>query len=499
MARSFSVRGVVEGFYGRPWSPDERQHAVSFLADRGGNAYVYAPKDDPWHRARWRDPYPDAELDALRRLARHCSGSGVRLGFGISPGLDIDYRSPADIATLVAKFTLLADAGVGWFLLLLDDIPMRPGLAADQAELAEALRAELGTGDDVHLTICPTEYLGTTPSAYLGELGAGLPDPTEVMWTGPTVCSPVITAEDAGQWVAALGDHPVVLWDNTPVNDATMTHALHLGPYTGRDPDLVGLLHGILCNPMTQSRASLVQLATAMAFLRDPDGYDPEREWAEAIAAVGGSRAPSLTTLARACADGPLAPPDDLALARMVDHLATDLTGPDWADAACGLAEELRAARTLANAFAGSDPLDEEVAPWAEAASREARAGLAAVRLVQALRPAGGAPGVESDVGPERALELVYGLIARWSGLRMSPVTVFGPRFAVYSAVRRRTDGAPILDVDAAIREDGNAVDRLCRLALADYARWTSGTAPEAFSTRLGAALPFTPTTESRP
>ena len=43
MGRAFAVRGIVEGFYGRPWSHAARLDAISFLSPRGLNAYVYAP------------------------------------------------------------------------------------------------------------------------------------------------------------------------------------------------------------------------------------------------------------------------------------------------------------------------------------------------------------------------------------------------------------------------------------------------------------------------
>jgi hyaluronoglucosaminidase len=48
---------VIEGFYGPPWSHDARLEVVEFLAGYAMNAYVYAPKSDPKHRERWRDPY----------------------------------------------------------------------------------------------------------------------------------------------------------------------------------------------------------------------------------------------------------------------------------------------------------------------------------------------------------------------------------------------------------------------------------------------------------
>lgn len=49
-------RGSVEGFSGPPWSHAERLGLLGFARAVGLNEYVYAPKDDPFHRERWRDP-----------------------------------------------------------------------------------------------------------------------------------------------------------------------------------------------------------------------------------------------------------------------------------------------------------------------------------------------------------------------------------------------------------------------------------------------------------
>ncbi|MDQ1382338.1 MAG: hyaluronoglucosaminidase, partial [Actinomycetota bacterium] len=225
--RSFAVRGVVEGFYGTPWTHDARLEVISFLAARGMNAYAYAPKDDARHRAEWREPYDSAELEQFGELAGHAVAHGVQFGFAISPGLDIHYESASDRQTLLRKLAPLRDAGVSWFLLLLDDIPMQPGLAPRQAALVTWLHSAL---DGASLTMCPTEYVGTRPSPYLAELGSGMPAAVDVMWTGPTVCSPSLSADDARGWTRALGDRRVIVWDNYPVNDALMTASLHLGP-----------------------------------------------------------------------------------------------------------------------------------------------------------------------------------------------------------------------------------------------------------------------------
>ncbi|HET9729031.1 MAG TPA: beta-N-acetylglucosaminidase domain-containing protein, partial [Acidimicrobiia bacterium] len=296
------------------------------------------------------------------------------------------------------------------------------------------------------------------------------------MWTGPTVCAPELRADDARSWAAAVEGHDVLVWDNYPVNDALMTRSLHLGAYRGREPELAEVVRGVLCNPMTQARASMVPLATAMEFLRDPDAYDAHESWASAIADVGGHRAPALGVLARACTDSPIASPDALQLAELVDALEDELDGPGWTAAVAEVAAELRAARELPDAFAGDDSLAVEVAPWARAARAAADAGLAALRLIQASRPVatvgedGRGHAVRPD--PEPAMHAAFAVLYVWSGARADENVVYGPRFAIYTPVVQLPDGAPALDAAAALRENANAIDALCRLALRTYDDW---------------------------
>ena len=123
MAPPFPRRGIIEGFYGEPWSHEARVEVIEFVAERGMNAYVYAPKDEPKHRARWREPYDGEEHARLADLAARCAKVGVRFGFAVSPGLDLDNTSATDRAALLAKLLHLLDAGTDWFVVALDDIP----------------------------------------------------------------------------------------------------------------------------------------------------------------------------------------------------------------------------------------------------------------------------------------------------------------------------------------------------------------------------------------
>jgi hypothetical protein len=169
--------------------------------------------------------------------------------------------------------------------------------------------------------------------------------------------------------------------------------------------------------------------------------------------------------------------------------LAAALPGPGWVDAAAPIAVELRAARALPKAL-GDDP---ELAPWAAAASAHATAGLAALRLIQQatpLEPADGDGRRTVPPEPEAAMHHAFALTYTWLGARADEHVVYGPRFAVYSAVVQLPDGVgPALDVRAALREDANVIDRLCRLALEYYEAWVRN--PDAHREPVTAPLPF--------
>src|SRR5437763_3358045 len=443
------------------------------------NAYVYAPKSDPKHRDRWRDAYDTSEIAAFRTLAHHTTRHSTRFGFALSPGLDVDYRGQRDRDALLQKLAPLLDAGVEWVVLALDDIPNRPDLAREQADLTAWLRDSLRSRRaDIHLTLVPTEYVGTRPTSYLADLAAGLPSDVDVMWTGPTVCSPVVRAADARAWATALAGRRPLLWDNYPVNDGTMERSIHLGPYRGREPALTDELEGVLCNPMLQPHASRVALATAADFLCGPEKYDPVASWSRAIAAVGKSRGPALGALAAACADGPLLPPEHLEAHALVTALVDATSGPAWPGAVRAVRDHFTAVQDAGRDWADvdDDPLAAELEPWLSSAAVESDAGLAALRLIQHTYPVariqrdGNGKAVAADA--ERAMVHAFAVVFSWSAARRRKRVVFGPRFAFYPAVVQLEDGRPGLDIDLAVVEDRSAIDRLCRFALARYQAW---------------------------
>jgi len=297
---AFAIRGVIEGFYGRPWSWAERMRMIDFMGEQGYNLYIYAPKNDPIHRNRWREPYLPEELERFAALLRQCEARGITLVFGISP-LEFHYSDPGDLETLWRKLVPMHDLGIRHFSVLLDDMPDKlryeddashfGTLAAAQAwlnnDLLERLRA---LGGEVGLLFVPTEYCGEGTSAYLQELGERLAPEVEIFWTGREVCAQYLTTADA-RVVSATLRRQVLYWDNYPVNDGEMRFHPHIRPVRGRDADLHTACRGIVSNGSLEPEACKIALHTYARYMADPVGYEPEAAWMEALQAVCGDAA----------------------------------------------------------------------------------------------------------------------------------------------------------------------------------------------------------------
>jgi hyaluronoglucosaminidase len=393
------LRGVVEGYYGRPWSGDARRDVIRFMGAHGLDTFVYGPKNDPYHRDRWREPYPADALHDFRATVRVARTAKVRFAVAISPGLDVRYASRDDFAALAAKIASLRSAGVRWFALFFDDIF---GGLRDHGDVAryggtdlEALaraHADLSNRTDRWLRkrglpgllfMVPSDYTGSEARPYHGALARALRQAIPIAWTGSGVFSPTLGGAEAAAFKACLGGHPLVLWDNFPVNDTILSHNLHLGPLTGRDAALARVLRGHLLNPMTQPYASLVAIGTAAAYFRDPPRYDPEAAWRATLAELdpGGG----LALLAEQTRSSPLDLDDAHAYAAAIARVeATYATDESHAALAALRAEIDRQGHTPALLAEG--PLADEIAPWVAELVAHLREACDAVRLLGALK-----------------------------------------------------------------------------------------------------------------
>jgi hyaluronoglucosaminidase len=278
------VRGVVEGFYGTPWTDADRAAFFDFAASNRLNRYVYAPKDEPLHRERWRELYDGPGLARLARLVEAAQKSGVHFTYAIHPATSMRYSDTADHDALVARAEQLWSIGVTSFALLFDDVPyeLAPG-DADRFDGAGSAHGDacarfvsnfLDGRPAEPLIMVPTDYAGNQRSEYRSQLVARLPESVAIWWTGSDVVVGEVTRADIDQAAAAFG-RPLLLWDNYPVNDFDFSR-LFLGPLQGRTTDLLDApLMGITANPMPWATASRFGLASMAEWAWNPAAYSP--------------------------------------------------------------------------------------------------------------------------------------------------------------------------------------------------------------------------------
>lgn len=290
--------GVVEGFYGVPWSFAERRRMLHTLAHLGLGTFIYAPKSDPLHRRAWRTPYPESFTDALGELAALGEDLGVDVVFGISPFVDFAAGSATDRAALAQKLEALTRAGVRHFAILADDIEVDADLFVDAelgqfhvAETLHALAAVRAVTPDATMRFVPTVYSDqrrmdlADGDGYLAAL-SGLPADVPWLWTGPGTGNTTLAPADLTSATALVG-RPPMIWDNLWANDGGdgFFGRILLGSYAGRDPGLRAATAGIVQNPLKQGGLARLAVATFGLAL---SGADPEtlREKAAAVEAI---------------------------------------------------------------------------------------------------------------------------------------------------------------------------------------------------------------------
>ncbi len=316
--KPIAIRGIIEGFYGTPWSDEERKNMFQFMEREKLNTYVYAPKDDPFQRLDWRSPYPPAKLSKMRNLVTEAQKNKVQFVYSISPGMtgtskeamarSITYSSSSDQKTLESKIDQLRSIGITTFLLSFDDIKtkLKPvdqknyGANYPKAQMQAAnkiLSIEKEKDPSFQLWFAPTSYYGLEDNSYWKTMRDTLNSNIKVIWTGKWVLNQRITGAQAQKITKLFGRKPI-LWDNYPVNDYTYVQynkpQLLLGPLQGRSASLTQNLFGYISNPMIQPDASKLALETISDYLQNPSQYDPKAAWENAIETMPGITNPTL-------------------------------------------------------------------------------------------------------------------------------------------------------------------------------------------------------------
>lgn len=399
----FQVRGVIEGFYGVYYTPPERNELIRFIGENGFHLYIYGPKNDRQHRARWREPYSKVIMEQFSETVKIAEKAGVEFCYSIGSGVSMNYASEKDLDWIKKKFTTFYEIGVRSFAVLLDDISSEFRHEEEKNKYRSYAEAHSDVSNQLYnwlkemdpsnkLLMCPTDYHGSAPfSSYIHELGEGLHPDIDIFYTGPDVCAPEISEEEAEGFAKAVKRNPVI-WDNFPVNDLAMQPEMHIGPITGRDALLYKHSKGFVVNTMIQAEASKIPLLTFADYFQDPENYQPWKSWERALKIVAGEESyPSLMLFAENSLQSCLGQRNAVKLNQLAEQLLASLMkGNPVSDCeeAAQLYEYLdeldEAGYHLKNRMTNY-ALRNELVPWIEVLESWAWAGRRAIETLKAI------------------------------------------------------------------------------------------------------------------
>ena len=263
-------RGVVEGFYGEPWSHETRLSLIDLYGRYKMNYYIYGPKDDPYHSSPyWREAYPEAEAEEIKELVEACKRNRVHFVWAVHPGKDIKWEE-SDIQNLIRKFDAMYQLGVRAFAVHFDDISGAGTNPYYQTELMNILNDDFGSGSHADvvtvlnrlteefikpmgcdpITYCPQGYnkAWSQWDSTRTELDTlkGLDDDIILYWTGDDVNTPI--TQSTVDYVAGKTGQPICFWLNYPVNEHAKS-GMFLGDITYYARDGVTGLKAAVSNP----------------------------------------------------------------------------------------------------------------------------------------------------------------------------------------------------------------------------------------------------------
>lgn len=308
-------RGFIEGYYGIPWTSDERIELMRFGSQFKSNIYIYAPKDDAYHSSNWRSLYTENDLKILKQQIQAGNETKTRFAWAIHPFMNNPITTStynAGLSAIIQKFNQLYDAGVRQFMISADDISLgiyRPDFNSD-AEFYDALNnmsIEEGSlqgrllndvakwnkekGDCYDLVFVPTPYNTSTETTYINmdlyfeNLMNGLDDSINIMWTGNRVCSSVANG-DFDVFERLTNGRKAFMWMNWPVTDYAQSHLLMskgevFNKTYSEDEEIE--FSGIVVNPMQQAEPSKLSIFAVCDYTWNIRKFDQDKSYADSM------------------------------------------------------------------------------------------------------------------------------------------------------------------------------------------------------------------------
>ena len=383
---TMKYRGVVEGFYGNPWSHETRLSLLDFMGRHKMNSYVYGPKDDPYHRTpNWRKPYPVAEGKKIKELAERAKKNHIDFVWAIHPGGDIRWDK-ADYDSLLNKFNAMYDLGVRQFAIFFDDIKGEGTDSHKQAALLNNIANDFVKKKDgvKNLIVCPTDYnqgwANPSDSGQLAIYGRELDPAVDVFWTGKVVCGDIEPA--SMEFVNSRIKRPALVWWNFPVSDYCR-HNLLMGPVYGLDTTLdSSMMAGIETNPMENGEASKSAIYGVADYAWNTPAYNPLDNWTRSFSEIMPGAPDAYATFAIHSCD----PPKNYRRNESwnVETFRFDNYTPEQFEKLREEFVKIKEAPDKMFSQGGNMPLVVEIAPWLIEFSNLGERGLLALDLIKA-------------------------------------------------------------------------------------------------------------------
>lgn len=319
------LRGVIEGYYGVPYSAEVTKDLFRFMARFKMNTYMYGAKSDEYHSRFWSEPYPTSiteeqerigylSQDMMRDITEVAHASKVNFIWAIHPGRAFAKADSEEVLDkIMTKFESMYSLGVRQFGVFVDDVgvPTEVEVMEVCSRNLDALQKRIDkrwnvAGATAADQVKPLHYV---PQLYCYSWGTpqtveqffnslSKTDPRiEIYITGRNVWS-VPSNEDIAHVRQYLGRN-VSWWWNYVCNDADVTKLFIMDTYTNfRDESHIDNLarleenlegtNTLILNPMQQGAASQIPLFSVADYAWNTSAFNNDKSWQAALPAVVG-------------------------------------------------------------------------------------------------------------------------------------------------------------------------------------------------------------------
>lgn len=301
-----NIRGFIEGYYGIPWSNEDRMSLMKFGGDFKMTSYIFAPKDDPYHKEKWREEYPAKELAEITEMVKVGNEAKCRFVWTAHPfmgGFNAN-NADAEIQALLKKFEQLYKAGVRQFGVLGDDVGQlnKDIVVKMMQEVSKWAKAK---GDVYDTVFCPAGYNHSWQGDYseLNKYDKEFPEDIKIFWTGEAVCQPVeqktLDHFRKHNLNGQATRRSPLFWLNWPVNDINGAR-LMMGKGSLLHTDInVNDLAGVVTNPMQEAEASKVAIFAVADYAWNVKAFDDDKSWKDSFKYVDAQASEALHTLSK--------------------------------------------------------------------------------------------------------------------------------------------------------------------------------------------------------